>query len=82
MATASLYIAAGVAGIYFVMTIPKARRQGIGAAITLAALQDAKEIGYSLGVLGSSDLGASVYRRFGFQEAYRIGIYEWRPDPN
>jgi GNAT superfamily N-acetyltransferase len=78
VATATLFLGAGVAGIYFVFTLPQARRQGIGGAITRAALLDALALGYQIGVLGASELGYPVYRRLGFEECCRIGIYEWR----
>jgi GNAT superfamily N-acetyltransferase len=79
VATATSYFGAGVAGIYFVCTVERARRRGIGAAITLAALHRARDLGHTVGVLGSSEMGYPVYRRLGFEEYCRIGLYEWHP---
>jgi GNAT superfamily N-acetyltransferase len=79
VATATLYFGAGVAGVYFVSTVEHARRRGIGAEITRAALLEARDLGYRIGVLGSSEIGYQVYKRLGFQEYCRIGLYEWRP---
>jgi GNAT superfamily N-acetyltransferase len=79
VATATSFCTGAVAGIYFVFTLPAARRRGIGAAITAAALEDARDRGARLGVLGASPMGESVYRRMGFREYCRIGLYEWRP---
>ena len=78
VATASLYFGAGAAGIYFVFTVGHARRRGIGAEITRVALREARGLGYRIGVLGSSETGYPVYRRLGFREHCRIGLYEWR----
>lgn len=78
IATTTLFLGAGVAGIYFVFTLPHGRGQGIGAAITWTALRDARALGYRIGVLGASTMGYPVYRRLGFVEYCRIGIYEWK----
>jgi len=79
VATATSFFGAGVAGIYFICIVERVRRRGIGAAVTLTALQEARDLGYTVGVLGSSEMGYPVYRRLGFEEYCRIELYEWRP---
>ncbi|WP_433008122.1 GNAT family N-acetyltransferase [Kribbella sp. CA-294648] len=76
VATATVFLAAGVAGVYFVMTVPEARRRGIGAALTSAALREARDSGSQYAVLGSSPAGRSVYERLGFREFCSINLYE------
>jgi ribosomal protein S18 acetylase RimI-like enzyme len=77
VATSQLFVAAGVGGIMFVATLPEARGQGIGAAITLAPLLEARHMGYRIGVLQSSDMGFRIYRRLGFEVVCRMEHFSW-----
>ena len=76
VAIASLLFHAGVAGIYGVATIPAARRQGVGAAITLHALHEARRYGYRIAILSPTEMSIAIYRRIGFQEYCRLHHYE------
>lgn len=80
--TALLYVAHGVAGIYVVTTDPSRRRQGIGAVLTLAAVQAARENGLRVATLQATDDGAPVYRRLGFSVVGEYELFEVpAPDP-
>ncbi len=68
VATSALTPAAGVAGIFAVSTLEAARGRGIGTAVTLAPLLDARSRGYCVGVLQASEMGYPVYARMGFSE--------------
>jgi len=68
----------GIAGINFVATLPEARGQGIGSALTLVPLLDARVMGYRIGVLGATQMGLGVYQRLGFREYFKFGVYVWQ----
>lgn len=69
VATTMLFCGAGVARLFAVGTVQEARSQGIGAAIPLAALADARDRGYRYAVLSATEVGAPVARRLGFRDA-------------
>jgi GNAT superfamily N-acetyltransferase len=79
VATAALFLGAGVAGIYAVACLGTARRRGIGSAISLAVLREARALGYRAAVLESSPSGFNVYSRLGFRECCRLRSYIWTP---
>jgi ribosomal protein S18 acetylase RimI-like enzyme len=75
VATSLGFLSDGVAGVYGVATVPDARRQGFGSAMTLAALEDGRAAGYRVGVLLATRMGEPVYRRMGFRELFRVGQF-------
>lgn len=68
-ATATLVVAQGVAAVFGVATLPGHRRRGLGAAVTLAVMHEARARGCDLAYLNPSDLGYGVYARLGFVDA-------------
>ena len=72
IATSCLFLGGGAAGIYSVATISEERGKGIGAAITLQPLLEARDMGYRIGVLQSSDMGFNIYKKLGFKHLCQI----------
>jgi ribosomal protein S18 acetylase RimI-like enzyme len=80
VATNLLFNGGGVASVYGIATVPAARGKGIGAAITVQPLLEARDQqGYQYAVLFSTEMGVPVYKRIGFRlTAIRINRYLWR----
>ncbi len=72
--TSTLMTGGGVAGIYNVATEAAYRRRGLGAAMTVAALEEGRRLGLRIGGLQSSELGHGVYEALGFRDIGAFGI--------
>ncbi len=80
VATTSMFLGGGVAGIYGVATIPEMRHRGIGKAMTMAPLYEAMELGYRVGILRAAPEAATFYRKFGWKDQCAFSNYAWRPN--
>jgi len=67
VATAAQSTSDGVTGIFFVGTVPEARRRGFGEAVTRAAIEDARAQGATVAWLQSTAIGRPLYERMGFR---------------
>ncbi len=75
VATSCLFFGAGVAGVYSVSTLPEVRGKGIGAAVTLRPLLNARDMGSRIGVLQSSEMGYNIYKKLGFKHLCQIEYF-------
>ncbi len=75
VATTTLFLGAGVAGVYRVATLPQYRGQGIGGSIVLAAMRDAQAAGYRYATLRSSEMAYHLYQQLGFRDEYHTISY-------
>jgi GNAT superfamily N-acetyltransferase len=73
--TAAASISHGVLGVYVVTADPGHRRQGIGTAVTAAALRVGQDRGLLVGTLQASPDGEPVYRRMGFRTVGTYGLF-------
>jgi ribosomal protein S18 acetylase RimI-like enzyme len=58
----------GVAGVFYVATVERARRRGLGDALARMAARAGFELGARAAWLGASEMGADLYRRIGFSD--------------
>ncbi len=78
-AVSIMVLGAGVAGLHFIETRRKFRRQGIGSRLTYEPLLQARRLGYHAGVLAASEMGYPIYRKIGFQDLCQVSLYSWKP---
>jgi ribosomal protein S18 acetylase RimI-like enzyme len=78
VATSTVLISGGVAGLYDVAVLPEARGRGIGAAVTLAPFREARDRGCRLAVLHASTMGRPLYERLGFRTVCTVDHFAWK----
>ena len=77
VATAEVTLADGVAGVYNVSTVTAERGQGIGTAMTVLPLAEARRDGAEFAILQAAEGAQGVYARVGFT---RVGVVaEYKP---
>lgn len=73
--TASMmFLAKETSGIYAVATLPTMRRRGLGTAMTLRPLLEAKALGCRTGILAASPMALSLYRHLRFHECCSVSF--------
>jgi GNAT superfamily N-acetyltransferase len=77
VSTAEVFFGEEVAGINGVTTLPEARGKGFAAAVTLAALIDARKMGYRVGTLQATKMGFPIYLRMGFEQNFNLGFFNY-----
>jgi len=75
VAAALAYDFGGDSGIYNVGTVEKARRRGLGTALTAAQVHDARDRGCRTASLQSTEMAERVYAAVGFRDLGRILEY-------
>jgi ribosomal protein S18 acetylase RimI-like enzyme len=68
VACAMTLVSHRIAGVFYVATVERARRRGLGDALTRMAARAGFELGAGAAWLGASEMGAGLYRRVGFQD--------------
>jgi ribosomal protein S18 acetylase RimI-like enzyme len=77
--SAGVHLTGDVAGLYNVTTLPSLRRRGVGTAATLAALGQMRDHGARIAVLGTTEMGRSIYERLGFRHVVDLDVFTLAP---
>jgi hypothetical protein len=80
IAAAMTMVGQGIAGIYWVGTVRRARGRGVGEAVAAAATNAGFALGARFNTLQASPMGAPIYRRMGYEQIYSYAqLIRWTP---
>jgi len=74
VAIAMTIVSDGVAGIYWVGTLERARGMGLGRAVTAAATNAGFELGADLASLQASPMGKPIYEAMGYETVFEYRL--------
>jgi GNAT superfamily N-acetyltransferase len=69
------FVAGDAVGLYAIGTLPQARRRGVGTALTLVPMLEARSSGAEIAILHSTPDGEKLYPRLGFRELCRVSRF-------
>jgi ribosomal protein S18 acetylase RimI-like enzyme len=72
VAASQLFVTEDAAGVYYVATLPEARRKSYGEAMTRHAIAQGAAAGCAVATLQASPMGLPIYGRMGFRH---VGYY-------
>ena len=78
---AALFLTDDVAGLYYVGTLPSHRAMGIGTALTVHCLNNARNLQCRQAVLRASESGERMYTRLGFKKFGEFKKFIWNRHP-
>jgi GNAT superfamily N-acetyltransferase len=78
-AIAMTIVSHGVAGIYWVGTLDRARGRGLGRAVTAAAADAGFDLGAASASLQASSMGKPIYERMGFETIFDYRLLLCKP---
>jgi GNAT superfamily N-acetyltransferase len=73
--TSTAICTGNVCGVYGVLTLPTARRRGVGTAATWAALNAGREWGCNVATLQATEMAFSGYTKMGFEQVERYATF-------
>ncbi len=79
VASATLVLAGGIAGIYDVSTLPAYRGRGYASALIRHLLAQARQVGFSHAGLQTRD-AIDLYRKLGFEAGFQEEEFFWSAD--
>jgi ribosomal protein S18 acetylase RimI-like enzyme len=75
ISTCSVFFSEDIAGIFDIIALPESRGKGIGSAMTIAAINAAKNRGYNTCVLTATNDAKYLYEKLGFIAVKQMAVY-------